>query len=209
MTATSCRTGNKCQTAFLMILPSIEATAERHFRFLRDASTRADAVADVVAVCWSWFARLWSKGRDARRFPASLAYMAVRHVKCGRRVSGSESTKDVLSYVARRRRGFQLERLEQHGNYDDPVWQEALRDNTRSPVPEQASFRIDFPSWLKSLAQRQRRIVRSMVKGEGTLALARRFGLSPGRVSQLRREFLVNWRRFHGETLTSTLLHAA
>lgn len=194
----------KCQAAFLMILPTIEGIAERHFRFLSDPGTRADAVADVVAVCWAWFYRLWAKGRDARRFPASLAYLAVRHVKCGRRVQGAESTRDALSHTASLRKGFQLERLRLHGEYDDPEWQEALRDNTRSPVPEQASFRVDFPTWLKSLGQRQRAIVRTMVRGEGTFAVARRFGLSPGRISQLRREFLENWQRFHGEVLNTS-----
>ncbi|MGE3806363.1 MAG: hypothetical protein AB7K24_16970 [Gemmataceae bacterium] len=204
MMTVSRRHRTRCQAAFLTILPMLEAITERHFHFLGDASTRADAVADVVAVCWAWFSRLWSRGRDARRFPASLAYLAIRHVKCGRRVQGAESSKDVLSPTARLRRGFQLERLELNGNYDEPEWQEALRDNTRSPVPEQACFRVDFPAWLRSLDQRQRRLIKAMLKGEGTGKLARRFGISPGRVSQLRREFHQNWRRFHGELVDNS-----
>ena len=38
-----------------------------------------------------------------------------------------------------------------------------------------------------------------MANNEGTLDLSRRFELSPGRISQLRREFHDDWRRFCGE----------
>ena len=77
--------------------------------------------------------------------------------------------------------------------------EEALRDNTRSPVDEQACFRLDFPAWLRSLPRRDRRLVKGMALGHRTLDLARRFRLSAGRVSQLRREFHREWQRFHGE----------
>ena len=40
--------------------------------------------------------------------------------------------------------------------------------------------------------------------GERTLDVARRHGLSPGRVSQLRREFLEGWRAFCGEAEEAT-----
>jgi hypothetical protein len=46
-----------------------------------------------------------------------------------------------------------------------------------------------------------------MANNEGTLDLSRQFELSPGRISQLRREFCDDWRRFCGEqgpTDTST-----
>jgi hypothetical protein len=35
--------------------------------------------------------------------------------------------------------------------------------------------------------------------GERTLDVAGKYGLSPGRVSQLRREFLTDWRRYVSE----------
>jgi len=42
-------------------------------------------------------------------------------------------------------------------------------------------------------------MVNEMANNEGTLDLSRRFELSPGRISQLRREFHDDWRRFCGE----------
>ena len=50
-----------------------------------------------------------------------------------------------------------------------------------------------------------RQVVEDLMVGERTLDVARRHGLSPGRVSQLRREFLHRWEIFCGE---SSVRHA-
>jgi DNA-binding NarL/FixJ family response regulator len=69
----------------------------------------------------------------------------------------------------------------------------------RTPIPDQVAFRIDFPAWLKTLSRREREIAKALAKGHRTLDVARRFGLSMARISQLRREFFDSWQRFHGE----------
>jgi hypothetical protein len=38
-----------------------------------------------------------------------------------------------------------------------------------------------------------------MAVGERTQHLARKYGLAPGRISQLRRERHRDWQRFHGD----------
>ncbi len=68
-----------------------------------------------------------------------------------------------------------------------------------TPPDEQAAFRIDFPAWLSTRTERDRRIINDMVVGERTQHLARRFGISPARISQLRREYHDDWRRFTDE----------
>src|SRR5262249_50448364 len=73
--------------------------------------------------------------------------------------------------------------------------EERLRDNRQTPVPEQVCFRLDFPAWVGSRSERDRRIIDDLLQGERTLDVASRHGLSPGRVSQLRREFLASCRR--------------
>jgi hypothetical protein len=75
---------------------------------------------------------------------------------------------------------------------------EALQDNTQTPPPEQASFRIDFPRWLKTRSERDRRLAEDLMTGERTLDVSTRFGLSLARVSQLRRELHQDWERFSG-----------
>ncbi|MGD0461593.1 MAG: helix-turn-helix domain-containing protein [Tepidisphaeraceae bacterium] len=46
---------------------------------------------------------------------------------------------------------------------------------------------------------RDRKIVYALTSGERTKAVAERFGLSEGRVSQLRRKFEQLWRTFQGD----------
>jgi hypothetical protein len=184
---------------FLALLPQVEARARFAFRHYYCPHDRADAVAEVLALAWKWYRRLAERGKDPAAFPRALAAFASRHARAGRRLCGQEDTRDALSPTARRRRGFAVGPLPVYGTPGGP-WQEALVDNTRSPVPEQASFRIDFPAWLSSLDRRRRSLARQMALGHRTHDLAARFGVSPARVSQLRRELLHDWRRFHGES---------
>jgi hypothetical protein len=78
-----------------------------------------------------------------------------------------------------------------------------LHENTVTPPDEQAAFRIDFPDWLTTRTERDRRIISDMAVGEKTMHLARRFGISPARVSQLRREYHNDWRQFTGEAVSA------
>jgi hypothetical protein len=186
------------QAHFLAILPRIERHARCYFRD-RGADRREDAVAETVALAWRWFVRLAERGKDARRFPSVLAMFAARAVRGGRRVCGMEAGKDVLSGLAQQRHGFRVEKLPDLSTLSANPLKEALADNTQSPVPEQVAFRLDFPAWMRTRTERDRRIIDDMMTGERTFTLADRFGISPARVSQLRREFCEDWRRFTGE----------
>lgn len=181
---------------FLAILPVIERHARFAFRYLRRYHDREDAVSETVAVAWSWYVRLARQGKDAAAFPTALASFASRHVKSGRCLGGTENTRDALSPTARLRRAFGVEQLPDSRTSDRSSWQEALADNTQSPVPEQVVFRVDFPTWLLTLTDRDHRVVEQMALGHRTLDLATSFGVSPARVSQLRRQFYHSWQQF-------------
>jgi len=52
---------------------------EMHARFAPGFTLhddRADAVAEVVALCWMWFCRLANRGKDATTFSTTLASFA-------------------------------------------------------------------------------------------------------------------------------------
>jgi hypothetical protein len=68
-----------------------------------------------------------------------------------------------------------------HGQRRLDAFEERLQDNTRSPVPDQVAFRIDFPAWLNTLTPRERRLIREMARDERTKDLSRMFELSPGK----------------------------
>ena len=184
---------------FLAILQRIEVHARIYFRHIRCRVRRADYIADTVALAFKWFKRLAKRGKDATQFALALAIYAARAVKSGRRVTGQLKAKDVLSEVAQQRHGFYVGKIPDFSTLDTNPLSEALIDNTRSPVPEQVQFRLDFPAWLRTRTDRDRRIIGDMTMGQRTLALSRRHGISPGRISQLRREFYDDWQHFCGE----------
>jgi hypothetical protein len=203
-----CRSLGLLQQQFLSIVPRIELHARVWSRHLVCPARREDFVSEAVALAWRSFLRLAEQGRDATEFVSALATLVVRAVRSGRRLAGQERARDVMSPAAQRRHGFRVEELlppsaayerfssEPLGQRQKDAYEERLRDNTQSPVIDQVVFRCDFRDWLLTLSDRNRRVVDDLMAGEGTGDVARKFGLSPGRVSQLRRQFEDGWAVF-------------
>jgi hypothetical protein len=186
------------QAAFLSIVPRIELHGRVCFR-TKSFQDQQEAVAEMVGLCWKWFLRLAEQGKDATHFPSVLATFAARAVYSGRRLAGTCKAKDVLSPVAQRRHGFAVGSLPDFSTLNGNPLSEALHDNTRSLVIDQVAFRLDFPAWLASLGARNRSIAQDMAQSHRTGELAEKYGLSPARVSQLRRQFYQGWRSFCGD----------
>ena len=184
---------------FQELLPHLRADAGKSFRFLENRHDREDAVAETVALCWAWYARLAHRGKDAAAFVRTLARYAVVHVKAGRRSCGAVNSRDVLTPEAPMRWGFDVMTLPEVGGKDGSVWEEALQDNTQTAVPEQVVFRVDFRCWRASRSERDRRLLDDLMRGERTRDVSAKFGLTPGRISQMRREFHQDWTCFCGE----------
>ena len=104
-------TDDRLQAGFLRILPRIERHARIYFRDVQCTAKRQDFIAETIALAWSWYRRLMKKGKDASKFASGLARYAARAVGCGRKVTGQEKAKDVLSSVAQKRHGFKVESL--------------------------------------------------------------------------------------------------
>jgi DNA-directed RNA polymerase specialized sigma24 family protein len=195
------RTGRSVTAVFLAHLPRCLALARFAFHRVGCPHARADRVAETVALAWRHFAALSRRGKKPEEFVTTLALRCSQAVKAGRRLAGCETGQDVLSLVARVRHGLRVTRLPDRDRVSDRhplpgALADPLADNTRSAVPEQAAFRVDFPRWRATLRRRDRKILAALAGGERTADAARRFKISPGRVSQLRREFEQSWERF-------------
>ena len=198
--------------AFLRIAPRIELHGRVCFRGLKCLDTRQDCICEMLALAWRWFLRLIELGKDPLQFPSALADFAARAVKAGRRLCGKHKGKDILNPLAQQRFDFMVERLpvstcrSHESRYSVPLGQQAqdaleerLRDNSITPPPDAVAFKIDFACWLQTLTDRDRGIIGDMILDERTMDLARKFGVSAGRISQLRREYMQDWRHFCGE----------
>lgn len=74
---------------------------------------------------------------------------------------------------------------------DASRYEDALRDNSQSNVPDQVVF--DFPAWLEIRSRRDRCIIGDMSMHERLLDVLRKYRISP---CQLRRHFKEDWGRF-------------
>jgi hypothetical protein len=187
------------ETFLASVMPRVLAHGRVYFRHIRCRHQKEELLAEMTGLCWRWHLRLAQRGKDSTRFPTALATFAARAVRSGRRLAGMDRAKDVLSPQARQRHGFAVGKLPDCSTLDGSPLDEALHDNTRTPPDEQCAFRIDFPAWRATHAARDRRVLDDLMLGERTLEVAGKYGLSPGRVSQLRREFLLDWRRYISE----------
>ncbi len=180
---------------FTALLPRVERQARSVFRGVRCPHLRDDLVAESVAVAWQWFVRAVRCGKTPERFARTFAARAAAHVRCHRRLAGGEPARDALSPLARARHGFAVLAIPS-GISIPALIESALHANTDSPVPEQAAFRLDFPRWIAALPPGTRRLVLALLTGARTAEVAAEYGVSPSRVSQVRRQALESWLLF-------------
>ncbi len=190
----------KWHKSFLRMPPKIVSYARSAFGRLR-AEAREDLVQEVVANACVAFRALWNRGKQSIAYPTVLANYAIRQVKDGRRVGNHLNVREVLSKYAQQHKGFVVERLDKFDE-EEGQWQEVLIEDKTAGPADIARVRCDFSDWLKSLKRRDRRIAQSLAVGEHTQTVARRFNVSAGRVSQLRRELCDSWRQFVGDEPT-------
>ena len=189
------------QARFLSILAKIQTHARIFFRHVRCRCKRDDFIAETIALAWKWFRRLAEKGKDAREFASVLASFAARAVRCGRRVTGQLKPKDVLN-----ERRPAAPRLLASGKLPDFS---TLGDQPAGRGPDRqhplAGTRAgDVPPRLPCVAPHPHRPRPPDHQRHGNGPANPRFveevrHFSPGRISQLRREFHDDWQRFCGE----------
>ena len=185
------------QEAFLAMLPAITEYARFSLREWR-GEAKQELLQEVVANCFVAYHRLVERGKADLAFPSVLVGFALRQILSGRRVGSRLNARDVMSRQAQQVHGVTVERLDR---FDDPEgeWKEALVEDKKAGPAETAAARIDFGTWLRSLPNRDRRIAEMLATGEKTGVVAERFGLTAGRVSQLRSLFETSWQQLQGE----------
>ena len=183
---------------FLSMLPAIERHARIAFRHL-DPEARAEMVEETIANAFVAYSRLVELGKPELAYPTPLAMNGVRQAKAGRKVGGQLNVSDVSSRHCQITKGIKVGRLD-HFDEESQEWKEIIVEDRKAGPADTACCRIDFGDWLASLSRRHRKIAMILAMGESTKRVARRFRVSPGRISQIRRELLDAWNRFQGET---------
>jgi hypothetical protein len=184
--------------AFLALLPAILRHAKVAFSYLKPEA-RQEAVQEVVANACQAYARLVEQDKTAVTNATALARYGVKQTRDGRKVGGHLNCLDISSAYCQRLRNVVVDRLDRHDKDEENAWCEVLVEDRRAGPAETAMARLDMDSLLKSLPVRHRRIAQYLSLGNRTSDAARKFKVSAGRISQLRKELAENWRRFVGD----------
>jgi hypothetical protein len=189
--------------AFLAMMPTVKAHAKIAFRHLL-AEAREEAVQEVLCNACSAFARLVERGKADLAYPSVLARYGVAQVNAGRKVGCSLNINDVASDYCQRRKNVMVERLDAYDAEED-AWQEVIVEDKHAGPADVAITRIDFATWLELLPKRLRKIATFLASSETTTAAARRFRVSKGRISQIRKQFHMAWNQFQGDQLAPSV----
>jgi hypothetical protein len=183
------------QAKFVAMLPEIQQRLRRAFRYL-DAEAREDAVEEAVIHSLLSYARLYDQGRAKAASASTLAWYAALAVKRGRPAGNRMRSTEPLSRYAQIGNGIQLEQLP--GN-----WLDLLVEDKRASVPDQVAAKMDVGAWFATLTQRMRQIAKDLALGCSTAEVARKHGVTPGRISQLRRTLEESWAAFQQEPVAA------
>jgi hypothetical protein len=118
--------------------------------------------------------------------PASIAMMAVRRVAIGRQFKQS-----IRSVNAGRtdRRSKRPKFRQVHVDLRDVAAVDA-------PPSETVPGWLDYQTWLANYDNRKRDIAEALAVGGKTHEVAQQYGVTAGRISQMRREFAADWAAF-------------
>ena len=190
---------SRWQQRFLDMLPTIKLQAEHRLRRL-PGHEREELLAEAIAIAFCMFVNLVQRGKIDLAYATPLAVYGCRQALVGRRAGHPLNVNDITSRHCQQRKRVRVERLDRF-DVKKGQWREAVVEDHRTPVPDQAAFRCDFPEWLKTLSDRDRQIAETLSTGEGTTGTAKQFGVTAGRISQVRAKLREAWDEFHGETV--------
>ena len=188
---------------FLQMMPAICRHAQHAFCY-RSPEERDDAIQEVLANAMLAYLRLFELGKIEIAYPSVLARHGVARYCAGRRVGTRTNCRDVTSGYAQHQKKIEVERLDCF-NEMECEWQNLLIEDKQAGPAETAAMRIDFADWLAQLSRRFRRIAKTLAVGETTGATARKFRVSPGRISQIRGQLRRSWLEFQREATPDDL----
>ena len=172
---------------FLAMLPAIITHAKIAFRQVR-GQDRQDKIQETVANALVAFRRLVQLKKTDLAYPSVLARYAVAQIKDGRLVGGKMNCRDVSVPYCQRVKGVVMERLDRYDADErmlagDPHSRQDLHARRTGRQPYRRAGVVHVAASPRTGA-----VAEFLAAGQTTTAAARKFKVSAGRISQLRRE---------------------
>jgi hypothetical protein len=180
---------------FLRMAGRIRKAARIAFRHW-NPDAREEAVQAVLCNACAAVARLAELGKLDLCYASVLSRFSIAQVKDGRMTGGHLNCLDISSRYCQRLKDLVVERLDRREKDEENAWCEVLVEDRHAGPAETACSRIDFDAWLHALPRRDRKVAQFLSLGNRTSDAARKFKVSQGRISQLRRELQESWNAY-------------
>jgi hypothetical protein len=176
------------QNDFLSMLPEIERRLRFAFCQL-DPAAKDEAIAEGVAHSLFAYRRLNEQDRTEVATSSTLAWYSSRQVMRGRPAAGRMNGREPLSRHGQLTNRIKIERL-------PSKWIDAIVLDKRAAIPDVIAAKMDVGAWFATLTQRMRQIANDLAFGCSTSEVAKKYGVTAGRISQLRRTLKESWATF-------------
>lgn len=158
---------------------------------LTSREARDEAIAEMTAIAFGLYTSLVRRNKIASIFANSLASYSIYAYYNGRRFAGMSGT-DVSSP--------RTQILERSTVINNITKENYICPKTHRPSTLGA-FNIDFKAWTKTLGKKKRQILLAILDGETTSDLAKKYKITRGRISQIRKELYDSWLEFTADTV--------
>ena len=185
------------------ILPILNRTVPRVVN-PSDCEDSEELIADTLATAAEM---LESLERTGRKIPArSVAFYSIQRAKSGRRAYQSGAS-DPLSPVFRTRNTSAIVPIDapiSSAGEGSRTMQDFISSGMEDPS-ETALRRIDWESFLSTLASREKQILACIADGWRNMDIAKRFKVTPARITQLKREIADRIKAFMGNDILNEI----
>lgn len=192
------KTTQSVAPSFESFIPALVSKFSYACRNITAGNDREDAVQEMLALALSYYKSLVSRNKTESVFTTPLADYAIRAFFSGRRIAGMSATDITSPRCQRLKRASVFRGFEYYGTVDNRIRSICVQD--RNPQPSTiACYNIDYQNWVNSLNTKKREILFAILEEATTAEMAQRFSISPGRISQIRRELISSWKEFVGD----------
>lgn len=173
------KTFAEIQAEFNDRLPWMTRMARACFSSLA-AAAKEEAIQNTLALCWLRWTQLYAAGRSDVDVK-NVLWFSVQQTKAGRQPHDQGRKHDALDHT------------------EGPnVYVVASRNDS---IPDVVQTSVDFESFTQSrLSSRDREVLQDILFSDlSNQEIARKWALTSGRVSQLRREIVTEYRKYVGD----------
>ena len=186
------------------ILPILSRTVPRTVN-PTDSEDSEELVQDTIATAAEMLQSLENAGR---KIPArSVAFYSIQRAKSGRRAY-QNGASDPLSPVFRTRNTTAIVPIDAPISSEGEGAHRAMTDFMASGIEDPAETalrRIDWESFLGTLATRERQVLSCIADGWKNMDIARKFKVTPARITQLKREIAGRIKEFMGANILNEI----